>query len=78
MYFICFENSDDIYVLYCSPSFEDELLHFEMTGRYSILIGRNDSQDIMYSTPLISESHAQIFVQNNMLMINKFMKSLHI
>lgn len=75
MYFICFENSDDIYVLYCSPSFEDELLHFEMTGRYSILIGRNDSQDIMYSTPLISESHAQIFVQNNKLMIKNFNKS---
>ena len=60
MYFVCIDNSDEIYLLCCSPSFESEILHFEMTGRYSILIGRNESQDIMYNTPLISESHAQI------------------
>lgn len=75
MYFVCIDNSDEIYLLCCSPSFESEILHFEMTGRYSILIGRNESQDIMYNTPLISESHAQIFVKNNKLMIENFDKN---
>ena len=69
MHFICVGNSKDVYVLYCSPSYEREISHLNLINSRSISIGRVGNNDIIYNNILIGETHSKIFYSENKWMI---------
>ena len=64
-HFISFENSDDVYVLYCSEVYEKELMHFDIKDHSEIYIGKDPDNDISYTHSLVDGKHARIFYEDN-------------
>ena len=73
MNFICITDIDDgVFVLYCSPIFEDNFTHLRRKGSQDILIGKNQNNQIMYNNPLIQQCQARIFFNNGKLILENF------
>ncbi len=62
-YCICLGNLNDIYVLYCSPSYENNFYHLDINNTNEITIGGNKKNSIMYDNKFVSTRHA-ILVYN--------------
>ena len=63
------DYSNDVFVLYCSPIYEENFTHFNIKNQQEILIGSGIGCDIFYNIPLVSSSHARIFFSNGKLML---------
>jgi len=64
-HYITFENSDDIYVLYCSEVYDNNYIRLDIKDHSELLIGKNSDNDISYTHPLIESKHARIFYEND-------------
>ncbi len=71
MHYILFNNSDDVWILYCSPTCE-KYIHLDVKILSEILIGRDESNDISYDNPFIKNNHARIFYSNGKLLLENF------
>ena len=77
-YYIKLKNSNDLYVLYCSPLYEDNYIHLQMKNTSSIYIGRNEKYNhISYNYPLVSKRHAEIFFVNGVYWIKNHDKKFN-
>lgn len=74
MHFISIGNNNEIYVLYCSPVCENEILHFDIKNFSEISIGKSASNDISYNNTLMSENHARIFYNDGKWNIKNYDK----
>lgn len=72
MYGIFLNNLKELFILYCSPAYEDNFLHFDIKNTRELRIGRSIENHISYNNNLISEYHARIFLNNGRLMIENF------
>ena len=70
--FISISDLDDIFILYCSPTYEDNFTHLKRRESQDILIGKNNSNQVMYKNPLVNANHARIFFNNGKLMLESF------
>ena len=61
MYGIHFKNSNELYLLYCSPTCENNLTHLEMQKKTEIFIGKGSHNQIIYRNKLLADTHTQIF-----------------
>lgn len=71
MYYILFNNSKDVWILYCSPTCEN-FIHLDVKSSSEILIGRNKNSNILYDNPLIKDKHMRIFYSNGKLLLENF------
>ena len=63
-------NSDDIYILYCSPIYEDNFSHLHINNVSTIFVGKDkNSNHIVYDYPLVSKIHAEILFLNGIYWI---------
>jgi len=60
MYGIRLENSNELYVLCCSPIY-DSFINLHINGKDAIFIGRDKENQISYNNRLIAGKHARIF-----------------
>ena len=59
-YYIKFENNKNIYVLYCSPVYEDDFVHLHIKSMSSISIGKDQkSNHITYDNKLVNKIQAR-------------------
>ena len=72
MYFVSLKNSDQVYILYCSPLYEEEKINFDIINAKEIIVGRGADNDIVYDNPLVSEEHFRIFLEKGKWMIENF------
>lgn len=63
--YISIKNHEEIYVLYCFPSYEKQIRTFEPTTSEDIIIGSGMSNDIIGRDNLLKDVHARIFFGNN-------------
>ena len=63
---------DEIFVLYCSPTYENNFTQLKMKGTQEILIGKSQTNHIVYKNPLVQQCHARIFINNGKLMLENF------
>ena len=76
MYAICIGNAKNLYILYCSPVYEDNFYHLDIKNTNEIYIGNNIRNTIYYDNKLVSSTHAKIFYQNGMWKIENFDKKI--
>lgn len=73
IYFINFIESNDIYVLYCSPIYEDNYSHLHIKNTSMLFIGRDEnSNHITYNNPLVSKVHAKMILLNGVWTIENY------
>lgn len=74
MHAISIGNLGEVYILYCSPVYEDESLHLSINRATELYIGRNEKNQIIYKNALVAEHHARIFNTNGRWFIESFDK----
>ena len=64
-------NSDESFLLYCCPDFEDKEKYYNVTSNLSIgiTIGNDSKNTIIYQCPYIRDSHAIVKVINKNIFI---------
>ena len=69
--YILFNNSKDIWILYCSPICE-EYVHLDRNISSEILIGQNKDNHISFDNNLVKEKHARIYYSNGKLLLENY------
>ncbi len=72
MHCITIGNSNELYILYCSPVYEKNFCHLNIKSTSEILIGSNDNNNIIYNNALVKNIHARIFLSNGRWMLENF------
>lgn len=72
MHYVAFENSDEVFVLYCSEVYEKDMLHFDIKDKSEIIIGKNPECDISYNQHLVEDKHARIFYDEDSWKIENY------
>lgn len=63
-YFISLRNHEKIFVLYCLPSYETDIISYKFTNNYEATIGSGEKNDIICKNGLFESLHARIFFKN--------------
>lgn len=71
VYYILFNNSNEIWILYCAPTCES-FIHLDVKTSSEIIIGRDKNNHISYDRPLIKNRHVRIFYSNGRLLLENF------
>ncbi len=71
IHYIIFNNSKEIWVLYCSPTCE-RFTHLDFNTSSEIFIGQDKKNHISYKCPCIKDKHTRIFYSNGMLLLENF------
>ena len=66
---------DELFIIYCSPTYEENYTRLRRKESKEILIGKSHVNDIVYKNPLVNQSHARIFFSNGKLMLENFDKA---
>jgi len=61
MYGVCLENSKDVFILYCSPGYDDNFVKLNIKTKQDIFIGSNKNNNIFYKNKFVEDRHARIF-----------------
>ena len=77
-YYITIENDPNIYVLYCSPIYDDNFTHFHIENTSTLFIGRvQRNNHISYDIPLVCKSQARIFLLDGVWQIENYDKKFN-
>ena len=60
-YAICLENSPEIYILYCLPTYDKDFMCFDINNVNEFTIGYDKNNDIIYENALVAKVHAKIY-----------------
>lgn len=74
MHIICVGDSEDLFVLYCSPVYGEKYLHVDIENKTEFLIGRGPNNHISYNNVLVENTHARVFFNDKSWMIENFDK----
>ena len=72
MYGIRFRGAEELFILYCSPSYEDNLIHLDIRKKADIYIGKGVHNQIVYTNKMMANTQAQIFQYEGRWMIKNF------
>ena len=72
MYGIYLTNTEELFILYCSPVYEDNFSHLDIRHTQEVRIGNGTHNHISYNNKLVANYHARIFLNNGRLMIENF------
>lgn len=73
MYYIYLKDfPNDIFILYCTPNYEENFAHLNIKNSQEILIGSSKECHIEYTNPLVKQVHARIFFSNGKLMLENY------
>ena len=77
-YYILIEDDPNIYVLYCSPIYDDNFTHFHIENTSTLFIGRTQMNNhISYDIPLMCKSQARIFLLDGVWQIENYDKKFN-
>lgn len=66
MYGITFEDSKELFILCCLPSFEKNFVELDIKSKEGFLIGRDPKNHLSYRNKLVAKTHAKIYwFENN-------------
>ncbi len=74
MYGIVFKNVYELFILYCEPTYEDDITKLDIKNVSEITIGNGVNNLISYSNKMVSNKHARIFLYEGRWNIENFDK----
>lgn len=72
MNYITLGNSDELYILYCAPVYENNFERLEVKDTSEIIIGSSKDCHIIYDNPVTKSKHARIFYFNGRWTVENF------
>ena len=72
MFAIVFDNSDEVFVLYCLPNTDKHFTHFDITKLPTLSIGADNQNDIISTSPFVSRIHTKVFRRNNVWYVQNY------
>lgn len=63
------DYSNNVFVLYCAPTYEEHFIYLNTKNSQEITIGSSEECDITYDHPFVKQKHARIFYSNGKLML---------
>lgn len=70
-HYILFNNSKEIWILYCAPTCEN-FMHLDIKTASGITIGSDQNSHISFNNPLVKNKQARIFYNNGRLLLENF------
>ena len=64
--------SNNVFILYCAPLYEDDFFRLKVNNQQEINIGSSTKNDIIYQNPLVKEEQARIFLSNGKMLIENY------
>lgn len=73
-FFVIFSKkfNEELFVLYCSPTFEENYKQLFVNTSKDIYIGSDPNNDIIYNNKLVKKRHARIFFDKDILLLENF------
>lgn len=71
-YYISPQNSESIYVLFCTSSYEKNVMSYRVNTNEEITIGKNQKNDIVIDDDLVTDYHADLFKKNGRWFIENY------
>ena len=71
-YYISPQNSESIYVLFCTSSYENDVRSYRVNTKEEITIGKNSKNDIVIDDDLVADYHADIFKKNGRWFVENY------
>ena len=71
-YYISPQNSESIYVLFCTSSYEKNVMSYRVNTKEEITIGKNSKNDIIINDDLVNDYHASIFKKNGRWFVENY------
>ena len=72
MFGIYLTSTKEFYVIYCAPSYEDNLTHYDIKNTQEVHIGSGRQNHICYENKLVKDFHAKIVLNNGRLILENF------
>ena len=69
LYGILLGNSEELFILYCSPTFENNFSHLDIKNTTEICIGKDSDNHISYANEFVADVHSRMFFNNGRWMI---------
>ena len=69
IHFVSMADTNEVFVLYCSPVYEENFAHLNINNYGEISIGSDDTNDIIYKNGLVAKKQARIIFNNGRWMI---------
>ena len=66
------EYPNNIFAIYCTPTYENNYTQLEILNSQAILIGNGRKNHISYENETVKEHHARIFFSNGRLMLENY------
>jgi len=60
MHYVCIGKSDDLFILYCLPVYENNFVYLNVNKKQEILIGSDSKGDISYARTFVEKIHAKL------------------
>ena len=71
-YYISLQNSESICVLFCTSSYEQNVMSYRVNTNEEITIGKNPKNDIVINDNLVADYHADIFKKNGRWFVENY------
>ena len=71
-YGIVFKNLEELFILYCEPTFEEKITELNIKNVNEITIGNGVNNLISYSNKMVSNKHAKIYLYEGRWMIENY------
>ena len=75
MYGVSFQNSNMFFILYCSPTFDDNFVQLDMKKHDEFFIGSDSKNQISYRNKMVANVHCKIYFYENTWMIENYDKN---
>ena len=72
MYYVYMKNTREIFIMYCSPSYDNTFLRFDIVKNEEICIGRSVKNQILYNNKMVANLHAKIYSLNGRMVIENY------
>lgn len=77
-YYISPQNSESLYVLFCTSSYEKNVMSYSLRSNEEIGIGKDEKNDIIIKDDLVCDYHANLFKKNGRWFIENYDSKLKV
>ena len=72
MYYVYIRNTREVFIMFCSPSYDNTFLRHDIVKNEEICIGRSVKSQILYNNKMVANLHAKIYNVNGRMVLENY------
>ena len=72
MYYVYIRNTREVFIMFCSPSYDNTFLRYDIVKNEEICIGRSVKSQILYNNKMVANLHAKIYNVNGRMVLENY------